>query len=123
MNNCFAKIECGEGNRPLCKFWLNEPINAGGVGNVNRIDVGLSEDGSRFDVWVVSEENGRLFYKLVAKKMPSEVAQRMEECISQALELAKQETLKNREANYAPTQMLRESVRKIVAEHVRKQLS
>ena len=107
----------------MCKFWLNELINAGVVGNVNRIDVGLSEDGSRFDVWIVSEEKGRLFYKLVAKKMPSEVARRMEECISQALELTKQETLKNREANYAPTQMLRESVRKIVAEYVRKQLS
>lgn len=123
MNNCFANIECGEGNRPLCKFWLNEPLNAGAVGNVNRIDVGLSEDGSRFDVWVVSEENGRLFYKLVRKKVAPEAARRLEDCISQALEFAKQETLKNREANYAPTQMLRESVRKIVAEYVRKQLS
>ena len=115
----FYKIECGEGTHPLCQFWLNEPIEAGILGNIERVDLKLADDDKMFHVWVISKEKGRVYYKLVRNKVPSEAAKRIGDCVLEALNIATIKTRENREGMKKPSEMLRESVRKIVSEYVK----
>lgn len=111
----FDNIEYGEGTRPLCKFTLREPVQLGNVGTVYEIDARLSEDLSRVDVWLVSEQNGRVYWQAVRRRLQdSGIVSFVEE----AMKLTKEHTKTSREQNFASNDMLREAVRRIVSEIV-----
>lgn len=122
--NSFLKIEYGEGNRPMCQFWLKEPIDAGILGKVERIDMRLADDDSIYHVWTVSKEQGRVYYKFVRNKVPMEVQKQIGETVADALDYAILKTRENREGGTErkPSGQLRESVRKIVSEYLKTHL-
>lgn len=122
MENSFKGIQYGKGTRPLCKFTLSQPIKLGVIGNVYRIDAALSEDGSRIDVWLVSEENGRLFYNAIRKKVPQEMASELNAVLSDVVNSTKEHTKNTRSANYINTDELREELKRVVSDVIRKKV-
>lgn len=108
----FAKVEYGEGTRPMCRFMLDTPVDTGIMNGIFRVDAQISEDMSTFYVWFVNRENGRVLYNAIRKRLPEEYRQSIESVVNKVVSLTKQQTLKNREANYASNAMIQESVRK-----------
>lgn len=120
----FKNIEYGEGSHPVCKFWLNKPIDVKSIGVVFMIIGKLSDDASRIDTWIISKETGRLYLKPFIKRLQNtEEGRELLSCAEEAVKLTKEYTKKSREENYFSNDGLWESVRKIVSEMVYKKLS
>ena len=120
----FKNIEYGEGSRPVCKFWLNDPIDVRNFGTVAIIIAKLSDDTSRIDIWAVSKEVGRVYLNPLMKRMQNlEGGQELLSCVNEAIKLTQDYTKKSREENYISNDELWESVRKIVSEIVYRKLN
>lgn len=120
----FKNIEYGEGSHPVCKFWLNAPIDVRNFGTVAIIITKLSDDASRIDIWVVSKEVGRVYLNPLMKRMQNlEGGQELLLYVDEAIKLTQDYTKKSRDENYISNDGLWESVRKIVSEMVYKKLS
>ena len=115
----FNNIEYCEGSRPICKFWLNKPIEISKFGTVFLIIAKLSDDISRIDTWVVSNEVGRVYFNPLRKRIQNlEGGQELLLCVDEAIKLTQDYTKKSREKNYVSNDVLREAVKKIVSEIV-----
>ena len=115
----FNNIEYCEGSRPICKFWLNKPIEISKFGAVFLIIAKLSDDLSRIDTWVVSNEVGRVYFNPLRKRIQNlEGGQELLLCVDEAIKLTQDYTKKSREKNYVSNDVLREAVKKIVSEIV-----
>ena len=120
----FKNIEYGEGSHPVCKFWLNTPIDVRNFGTVAIIITKLSDDVSRIDTWVVSKEVGRVYLNPLMKRVQNlEGGQELLSCVNEAIKLTQDYTKKSREENYISNDELRENVRKIVSEIVYSKLN
>lgn len=96
----FSDVKYGKGGKPFCKFRLSKEINAGFVGTVYGIDVALSDDLSRYDIWLESEENGNVYYRGVMKRLPEGIASEIYDAVSEAVGVTKEYTRKFREENF-----------------------
>ena len=114
MINLFSNIEYGEGTRPYCKFNLLKPIQDGKFGNIYRIDAALSEDLRRIDVWLISKENGKIYYPAVRNRFDGNMKEGMENIVSEIISLTKDYTKQQRQQNYVSTDTLNEIVSKVV---------
>ena len=86
----FKNIEYGEGSHPVCKFWLNAPIDARNFGTVGIIIAKLSDNDSRIDIWIVSKEVGRVYLNPLMKRLQSiEGGQELLSCVNEAIKLTK----------------------------------
>ena len=120
----FKNIEYGEGSHPVCKFWLDTPIDVRNFGTVEIITAKLSDDTSRIDVWVVSKEVGRVYLNPLMKRIQTlEGGQELLSCVNEVIKLTQDYTKKSREENYISNDELWESVRKIVSEIVYRKLN
>lgn len=120
----FKNIEYGEGSHPVCKFWLNTPIDVKNFGTVAVIIAKLSDDTSRIDVWAVSKEVGRVYLNPLMKRVQNlEGGQELLSCVNEAVKLTQDYTKKSREENYISNDELWESVRKIVSKIVYSKLN
>ena len=120
----FKNIEYGEGSHPVCKFWLDTPIDVRNFGTVEIITAKLSDDTSRIDVWVVSKEVGRVYLNPLMKRIQTlEGGQELLSCVNEVIKLTQDYTKKSREENYISNDELRENVRKIVSEIVYRKLN
>ena len=120
----FKNIEYGEGSHPVCKFWLDTPIDIRNFGTVAIITAKLSEDTSRIDVWAVSKEVGRVYLNPLMKRMQNlEGGQELLSCVNEVIKLTQDYTKKSREENHISNDELWESVRKIVSEMVYRKLN
>lgn len=120
----FKNIEYGEGSHPVCKFWLNTPIDVRNFGTVAVIIAKLSDDTSRIDVWAVSKEVGRVYLNPLMKRLQNlKGGQELLSCANEAVKLTQGYTKKSREENYISNDELWESVRKIVSEIVYSKLN
>lgn len=120
----FKNIEYGEGSHPVCKFWLNAPIDVRNFGTVVIIIAKLSDDTSRIDIWTVSKEVGRVYLNPLMKRMQNlEGGQELLSLVDEAIKLTQDYTKKSREENYISNDELWESVRKIVSEIVYRKLN
>ena len=119
----FKNIEYGEGSHPICKFWLDTPIEVRNFGSVTLITTKLSDDMSRIDTWVVSDEVGRVYFNPLRKRTQNlEGGQELITCVDEAVRLTQDYTKQSREENFISNDGLRESVRRIVSEIVYKKL-
>ena len=119
----FKNIEYGEGSHPICKFWLDTPIEVRNFGIVTLIATKLSDDMSRIDTWVVSDEVGRVYFNPLRKRTQNlEGGQDLITCVDEAVRLTQDYTKQSREENFISNDGLRESVRRIVSEIVYKKL-
>lgn len=120
----FKNIEYGEGSHPVCKFWLNTPIDASNFGTVGIIIAKLSDNDSRIDIWIVSNEVGRVYLNPLMKRIQTlEGGQELLSCVNEVIKLTQDYTKKSREENHINNDELRESVRKIVSEIVYSKLN
>lgn len=120
----FKFIEYGEGSHPVCKFWLNAPIDVRNFGTVIIIIAKLSDDTSRIDIWTVSKEVGRVYLNPLMKRMQNlEGGQELLSCVYEAVKITKDYTKKSREENYISNDELWECVRRIISEMVYKKLN
>lgn len=119
----FKNIEYGEGSHPICKFWLDTPIEVRNFGSVTLITTKLSDDMSRIDTWVASDEVGRVYFNPLRKRTKNlEGGQELITCVDEAVRLTQDYTKQSREENFISNDGLRESVRRIVSEIVYKKL-
>ena len=120
----FKNIEYGEGSHPVCKFWLNAPIDVRNFGTVAIIIAKLSDDTSRIDIWTVFKEVGRVYLNPLMKRLQNlEGGQELLSCVNEVIKLTQDYTKKSREENYISNDELWESVRKIVSEIVYRKLN
>lgn len=120
----FKHIEYGEGSHPICKFWLDTPLDVRNFGTVFVVIAKLSDDMSRFDTWVVSKEVGRVYFNPLRKRIQNlQGGQELTTFVDEAIKLTQDYTKKSREENHISNGNLRECVRRIISEMVYAKLS
>ena len=120
----FKHIEYGEGSHPLCKFWLETPLDVRNFGAVAIVIAKLSDDMSRIDNWVVSKEVGRVYFNPLRKRIQSlEGGQELTAYVDEAIRITQDYTRKSRDENHFSNNNLRECVRRIISEMMYEKLS